>query len=124
MHELSLAKPIVKKVLSLAKEKKAQAVKNIKVSIGELLLLGADEEFKYWLKDLLAKEEITKNSQIKINIIKSEVKCRKCGYEGSLEIKHEHSHTHPVFLCPSCDDTDLEIRQGRDCVIEKIELEV
>jgi hydrogenase nickel incorporation protein HypA/HybF len=124
MHEFSVAKPVVEKVLSLAREKKAKAVKSIKVSVGELILLGAGEEFKFWLKEMLGKDTVSKNAQIKIDIVKAKVKCRKCGYEGGLEINHEHSHTHPVFLCPRCEDADLEIKQGRDCVIEKVELEV
>ncbi len=124
MHEFSIANPIVKKVLDLAKEKKAKAVKGIEVCVGELVLLGAEEEFRFWLKELLCKEEIAKDAQIKINIVKSKVKCRKCGYEGGLEVNHEHSHSHPVFLCPHCEDSDIDIKEGKDCVLEKVQVEI
>lgn len=124
MHEFSVARPIVQKVLSLVKEKKAKTVKSVEVSVGELILLGAEEEFTYWLKEMFSREGVSETAQIKIRVVKGKVKCRKCGYEGGLEINHEHSHTHPVFLCPSCEDADLKIEQGRDCVIEKIELEL
>ena len=124
MHEFSIANPIVKKVLDLAKEKKAKKIKSIEISIGELILLGAEKEFRFWIKEILNKEEIAKDTQIKMNIVKAAVKCRKCGYEGCLELNHEHRHSHPLFLCPSCEDSDIDIKEGRDCVINRVQLEV
>lgn len=129
MHEFSIANPIVKKVLSVAKEKKAKKIKTIEISIGELLLLGAEEEFRFWLKEMFGKEKIAKGARIKINIVNAAVKCGKCGYEGGLELNHEHSHdghshSHPVFLCPKCEDTDLEIKEGKDCVIERVQVQI
>jgi hydrogenase nickel insertion protein HypA len=124
MHEFSIANPIVKKVLDLAKEKKAKKVKSIEISIGELVLLGAEEEFIFWLRELLNKEEITKDVKIRINTVKAAVECNKCGYEGNLKLKHEHSHSHPVFLCPNCEESDICIKEGRDCVIKKVQVQI
>ncbi len=124
MHEFSIVNPIVKKVLELAKEKKAKKIKSIEISVGEMILLGAKEEIRFWVKELLCKEEVSKNARIKINTIKAKIKCRKCGYEGGLEINHEHSHSHPLFLCPKCEDSDIEIKEGRDCILKRIQVEI
>ncbi|MDD5454874.1 MAG: hydrogenase/urease maturation nickel metallochaperone HypA [Candidatus Ratteibacteria bacterium] len=124
MHEFSIANPIVKKVLSLAKEKNARKIKTVDISVGELILLGAEEEFRFWLKELLCKEEISKNARIKLNIVKAKVKCRNCKYEGGLKITHEHNHSHPLFLCPSCKDSNIDIKEGRDCILKRVEVEI
>lgn len=124
MHEFSLANQIVEKVLDLAKGKKTKKVASIEVSVGELTLLGEEEQVKFWLKELLNQKEITKDARIKLNTIKALVKCKKCGYEGDLKVEIKHDHSQSAFLCPTCGQGDLEIKRGRDCVIERIEVEM
>lgn len=124
MHEFSIADSVVKKVFNLAKEKKAKRIKSIEISIGELILLGEEEEFRFWLRELLNKEKIAKDVQVKISTVKAMVKCKKCGYEGRLKPDNKHDHSHPVFFCPKCEDSDVDIKEGRDCVIKRVKVEM
>lgn len=124
MHEFSMATQIIDKALEIAKEKKAKKVKSIEISVGELILLGEDQ-LEFWLKEILNKKKITKDAKIKINPVKALVKCNKCGYTGNLkpDSKHDH-HSHPVFSCPNCGDSALDIKEGRDCVIKRVQVEI
>jgi len=124
MHEFSMANQIVEKALNLAKEKKAKRIESIEISVGELSLLGEGEQLKFWLREILNKKKIAKDAQIKINTVKAVVKCKKCGYEGNLKLDSKQDHSHPVFLCPNCEDSDIDIKEGRDCVIKRVQLEV
>jgi hydrogenase nickel insertion protein HypA len=122
MHEFSVATQIVDKALEAAKEKKAKKIKSIELSIGELSLLG-EEQLKFWLKEMLGKKEIAKNVEIKIGTVEAVVKCKKCKYEGNLKPDNQN-HLHPIFLCPKCKEGDIEIKEGRDCVIKRVKVEI
>ncbi|MFH1548558.1 MAG: hydrogenase/urease maturation nickel metallochaperone HypA [Candidatus Omnitrophota bacterium] len=122
MHEFSVASQIADRVLQVAVEKKAKEIKSIELDIGQLNLL-AEEQLKFWLTEILKEKEIAKTTKIKINRVKAVIKCRKCGYEGNLK-SDEQNHLHPVFLCPSCKDSDIDIKEGRDCVIKKIKMQI
>ncbi len=122
MHEFSIADQIVKRALKVAQEKKAKKIKSIELSVGQLTLLG-EEQLKFWLKEMLNEKEIAKDIRIKINSVKAKIKCKKCGYEGNLRTD-DQNHLHPVFLCPKCKDSDIDIKEGRDCVIKRIRVEI
>ncbi len=122
MHEFSVASQIADRVLQVAKEKKAKDIKSVELDIGQLNLL-AEEQLKFWLAEIFKEKEIAKTIKIKINQVKAVIKCRKCGYEGNLK-PAEQNHLHPVFLCPTCKDSDIDIKEGRDCVIKRIRVEI
>ena len=122
MHEFSVASQIIQRALEVAKEKKAKRIKSIELAIGELSMLG-EEQLKFWLKELLNKREIAKDIKIKVNSVKAVVKCKKCGYEGNLKSETQN-HFHPIFFCPKCEDSDIEIKEGRDCVIKRVQVQI
>ncbi len=122
MHELSVANQIVERALEVAKEKKAKKIKSIELAVGELSLLG-EEQLKFWVKEILKSKEIGKDVQIKVNSVKAKIKCKKCGYEGNLKPANQ-DHFQPVFFCPDCGESDIQIEGGRDCVIKKVQVQI
>ena len=123
MHEFSIASQAAERVLSLAKEKKAKKINKIELAVGQLSLLG-EEQLKFWLKEILGRDKIGGSVQIKITPVKALVKCSSCGYEGNLKSSGRENHLHPVFLCPECESSDIGIKEGRDCVIKRVEVEI
>ena len=122
MHEFSIASQIAERALDVAKEMKAKKIKSIELSVGELSLL-AKEQLKFWLKEILNKKDIAKDAKIKINPVKAKIKCKSCGYEGNLKSDNQN-HFQPAFLCPDCGDSDIDIKEGRDCVIKRVQVEI
>jgi hydrogenase nickel insertion protein HypA len=122
MHEFSVANQIAERTLEVAKEKKAKRIKSIELAVGELSLL-AEEQLKFWLKEILGKKKIVRDIQIKISSTKAKIKCQKCGYKGVLKPNNQN-HFYPIFFCPSCEDSNIEIIEGRDCVIKKVKVQM
>lgn len=123
MHEFSAANQAVDEIMEVALNKGAKKILGIELLIGELNLLGK-EEFLFCMKQILSsKGEIASDVKIDLKPVKAVIRCRHCGYEGNLKSKDEN-HLHPIFLCPSCNQADIEIRQGRECVLNRIQLEV
>jgi len=123
MHEFSIASQAAKRVISLAKEKKAKKINKVELAVGELSLL-AEEQLKFWLSEILSKENTANDLTITISSVKALIKCRTCGYEGILKPSGDEHHLHPIFLCPECGSSDIQIKEGRDCVIKRVELDI
>ena len=56
---------------------------------------------------------------MKIEIIKSRVKCKECGYEGKIDYLDEVDHLFPLLFCPECKG-EIEIISGKECYIKKL----
>lgn len=122
MHEFSVANDAVDKIMKTALTRGAKRICEVEVLLGELSLLGEDQ-FLFWLKEMLrSKGEITQHVKIDLKHSLAVVKCNQCGYEGNLRPADE-KHFHPVFRCPSCHQSDLEIKKGRECVLNRIQIE-
>lgn len=123
MHEFSVANQAVDKIMEVALNKGAKKVREVELLIGELNLLGK-EQFIFWMKEILnSKGEIASDVKINLKPVEAKIRCRRCGYEGNLKPKDEDHHN-PVFLCPSCNQADIEIKKGRECILKRIQLEV
>ena len=122
MHEFSTVKNIIDILLSEAKKNNASEIFSIRVSVGELTMLEKDQ-IEYWLDLMLKDIDITKNSEIKLYTVKGVIKCRECGYEGTLESTLGLEHLYPVIKCPKCNKNNIEIIKGNKCMVEEMEIE-
>ena len=123
MHEFSVANQAVEKIMDTASFKKAKRILNIEILMGELSMLGK-EQFLFWIKEMLSsKGEITRGIKIECKPVRAKIECGSCGYEGGLKVK-DSDHFNPVFVCPSCNKSDIEVKEGRDCVLKRIQLEL
>ena len=133
MHEWALAESIITTVIETAKKEKLKIIKEIKIQIGELQQIEKDI-FKFALNEIIkSQDKKIKDVKIKIEIIKSILKCKNCEHTWSFsnmkkkldEDESEAIHFIPevAFVhtrCPKCGSPDFEITIGRGVSIAHI----
>ncbi|MFH1283382.1 MAG: hydrogenase/urease maturation nickel metallochaperone HypA [bacterium] len=123
MHEFSIASLAVDKIIETASFKKAKKIRAVEIAIGELSMLG-EEQLTFWIKQMLDfKSKIAEDVNVGYLTVKAEIRCKKCGYEGNIK-KGKQDHLYPVFKCPKCTMEDVEIIKGRECLLNKIQVEL
>jgi hydrogenase nickel incorporation protein HypA/HybF len=133
MHEWALAESIINTVLEESKKEKLKRIKEIEINLGELQQIEKDI-FKFALNEISKTyEDKLKDVKIKIETIKSTLKCKNCQHAWSFsdmkkrlnEDEGEAIHFIPevTFVhtrCPKCGSPDFEITTGRGISISKI----
>ena len=133
MHEWALAESIITTAIEAAEKEKLKIIKEIKIQIGELQQIEQDI-FEFALNEIIkVQDEKLKNVKIKIETIKSTLKCKNCEHTWSFsdmkkkldEDEGEAIHFIPevAFVharCPKCGSPDFEITRGRGISITSI----
>jgi hydrogenase nickel incorporation protein HypA/HybF len=114
MHELSIIASLFEILEEKAREQKAEKVVLVKLRVGKLS--GVVPEFLQTAFDLYRKDTIAAEASLDVEIVPVKVKCRKC------EVEMETNDY--VFTCSACGSNDLQILDGTDLMVDKIELEV
>ena len=123
MHEFSIASQAVENIVKVSAEKKAKKICGVEFLIGEASMIGR-EQFLYWIKELhTSKVDIAHHAAIDVQSIEIIIRCRQCGYDGGLSGRNQ-DHFNPIFECPACGIEDVEIKQGRECILKRIQLEI
>ncbi len=113
MHEVSIAEEIKNAVIQKLKENNGKRVKSIKLLIGEMTSIVPDAlKFAF---DIVSKKTPLENALIHIKVLKAKAKCKICSKDFAIEDY--------AFLCPECNSSDVEIKQGREMIIQTIEME-
>jgi hydrogenase nickel incorporation protein HypA/HybF len=99
-----------------AKARENQAVKIVGVRILVGKLAGVVPEFLQTAFDSYKQGTIAAEARLETEEVPLKLHCRKCGAEI---VKEEYS-----LLCPYCGSTDLEILEGMDLFLDKIDLEI
>lgn len=84
MHEISIAGAIIDAVLDAAKKNDARKVNEIFIEVGELTALNPDQ-LKF-IFETITRGTVAEWSRYNIQVIKPIVNCKKCSYEGPIEI--------------------------------------
>ncbi|MCX8117025.1 MAG: hydrogenase/urease maturation nickel metallochaperone HypA [Desulfobacterota bacterium] len=122
MHEFSVASDIVDQVLEAARKRGGKRVLSVRLDIGELTLLNA-EQLLFWVKELF-KGSIAENAEIAVKIIKARISCAECGYRGGTREDQCDAIGHQILpLCPRCGSLQVEIERGRECLLRGIRAE-
>jgi len=79
-------------------------------------LAGVVPEFLQTAFDSYKQDTIAAEARLEIEEVPLKLRCRKC----AVEIEKEDF----VLVCPSCSATDLEILEGLELLLDKIDLEV
>ena len=108
MHEAGIADDILAVVLQYAEGRKITAVK---IKVGELAGINTDS-LLFHLECLSQEKHIT---PLKFDIQKiPAVFICQCG--------HQYQSVDPLMACPVCGGYEREIIEGKDCIVENIEV--
>ena len=120
MHEFSMAEKAFEMALSHAKENNTKKINEIHLLIGDLTMLSC-EQIIFWLNELTT-GTIAENAKVLISHAKNLIKCRSCGYEGSISAKTSATNHYslPSFSCPACNSADIDIISGLEFYLEKL----
>jgi hydrogenase nickel incorporation protein HypA/HybF len=114
MHELSIVANLFEILEDKAREKKAKKVTMIKLRVGALS--GVVSEFLETAFDIYKKNTIAAEATLKIVNIPLKIECQKC---HKKMVKRDF-----VFICEHCGSRELKVLQGKELLLEKMELEV
>jgi hydrogenase nickel incorporation protein HypA/HybF len=112
MHELSIAQALVEQVQKIAQDSNSGKVIQITLRIGKLA--GVDPDALSFAFPLAAEGTPLQNTHLAFISVEPELRCRACGKAVETEF---------VSACVHCDSQDLELKQGRELLIESVELE-
>jgi hydrogenase nickel incorporation protein HypA/HybF len=88
-------------------------VTKIKLKVGRLTAV-IPETFKFCM-EAIVKDTPAEGAEIVIENVPLLVECDDCGKTSEL--------SEPLFICPKCESTKLNVISGRDLFIESIEVE-
>lgn len=111
MHEIHLAEDLLVKIKEKAKARGLSKVSKIKVKVGEMHTVGADE-LKFGF-EMISKGNIIEGAIFEVEITPLAAKCSKC----SKEIKEKTLK----LDCPNCGSPHMEIVSGKELLVESIE---
>lgn len=121
VHEGTITTALVKSVLKEAEERKAKKVIEVDVDVGQLTFLNP-EQVRFWFQ-ILTKDTILEGSRLVIEEREGVVRCGQCGYEGGFKYADDSAfHLRvPTLQCPRC-DAQVEIVDGRDCIVRRVRM--
>ncbi len=125
MHEFSVITAIVDLVKGeMEKRDNLKEVKEVVVEVGELSFLSHDA-LQFGFKALVESEPKINLDALKLILVAAKIKCRKCDYEGPLEIEDSEQYhiSLPRFACPKCNG-QIDVLEGKECVVRNLVLDL
>ncbi len=113
MHEFSIVQALLKQCEDIAEKNRAKKVTKVEIKIGKLS--GVEPHLLETAFNTFKEKTICDGAEFVMQIQNIVVKCRNCGIEETLE-KNE-------FICPKCSGTSVEIIDGEDMYLMKLEME-
>ena len=109
MHELSLSSALLDTAVRHADGHKVKAVE---VTIGALRQVVPSSLEFYW--DIVTRDTVCEGSRLDISVVEAVVRCNDCATEWTLD--------DPVFACPSCKSTNVEVLKGTEFMVESLDI--
>ena len=115
MHEMSIVGNVVDAVVMYAKEEGVERVTGVTLTIGALHDV-VDELMERAFR-FLARGTAADGAYLKLNKLPLKVRCRQCHavYGANLRVRES-------VVCPDCGERDVDIVQGREFMIDNIEV--
>jgi hydrogenase nickel insertion protein HypA len=97
-----------------------EGIDEVHVTVGKLSTVG-EEQLRFCWEAITEDVIILKGSRLIITIEEGTVRCRSCGYEGTLDLGSETilHNVLPVFACPECKGS-VDITGGRSVTVRNI----
>ena len=112
MHEMSICQGLMSQVERIAKEKGASRVDSIMLSIGPLS--GVEPVLLTHAFEVARAGTVANDAELGIETGPIVVECRQCGSKGNAEVNR--------LLCPSCGDWQVNLVQGDELLLLRLEL--
>jgi hydrogenase nickel incorporation protein HypA/HybF len=110
VHELSLSTAVLDVVLRHAGDRRVTAVD---LTIGTLRQVVPSSLEFYW--QVVTRDTACEGARLEMTVVETRVRCKACATEWTLD--------DPVFRCPSCEDSDVEVLSGTEFFVESIDTE-
>ncbi|MGQ9664112.1 MAG: hydrogenase maturation nickel metallochaperone HypA/HybF [bacterium] len=111
MHEYSVTKSLVDLCNQEAEKNNMAMVRLIKIRLGKFTGFSPDAINFYF--GYLKENTRCRNAQLEFYEIPIKIRCRDCGYEDNID--------EPIFICPECGKSDIEVITGREFYVESLE---
>jgi len=113
MHEMGIAMEVIEIVrASIPRDAANAKVARVNVKIGKLSAL-VPQSLRFCFEIAIQSTELD-GAELVIDEIPVNARCNQCEREWRIES--------PVFICPDCNASDIELLSGRELDIESIEL--
>ena len=111
MHELSLSSAILETALRHADGRK---VNSVEMTIGALRqVVKSSLEFYF---EIVSRDTVCEGARLEVTEIEARVKCNDCdAAPWTLD--------QPIFRCPACGGSDVEVLSGTEFLVESIDVE-
>lgn len=119
MHEFSTAVSVIEAVKRAAKSHGVSEVSGITLQIGKLSMLNHDQ-LLFGL-EIAAKGSVAEGAKIVIEPLPTKIRCRQCGTEAEVTQQGSLYEVLSSLTCPKCRVRDVEVIQGRECVVKDIQ---
>ncbi len=113
MHELSLVASVFEVLAEKAREHDAARVTRVVLKVG--VMSGAVPDLLESAFETYQKGTIAETARLEIVVVPVKLRCPECGGEAVREDTD--------FSCAGCGSRRVEIIEGRDLIVETIELE-
>jgi len=111
MHELGVLNSMVHTIENIIKEQHLTKVHKLVIEVGELS--GIVPRYLEQCFPAATYKTFMEETQLELIIIPGIVKCRSCG--------RVFNAIYSDLSCPNCSSLDMEILEGNDIIIKKIE---
>jgi len=119
MHEFSTAVSIVEAVKRAATSYNANRIISIHLQIGQLSMLNHDQLL--FGIEIASKSTIAEGATVTIEPLPTKISCKACGAESVLQERKTIFDLLTLLECPKCASKEVEIIQGRECIVKDIQ---
>ncbi len=113
MHEAAITDSMVRLVLDQAREHDAEVIRKVAVVVGAMSGIVAESMRFYF--DEFTKETIAADATLEVKEIPTKANCLSCGHTFELEDY--------LWLCPECGERKLDIIEGKELMVDSIEVD-
>jgi hydrogenase nickel incorporation protein HypA/HybF len=114
MHEMGLALEIIDiATASIPTDMAGARVERVNLTVGKLSAV-VPESLRFCFQ-VASRETALEGAELNIEEVPVMARCKQCGHEWTIDA--------PVFRCPACEATAIEVVSGRELDIRSIELE-
>lgn len=111
MHELGVLNSMVHTIERIIKEEDCTTVQKVVIEIGELSGIVPRYLEQCW--PAATYKTFMEDTKLEMIVVAGIVKCKTCG--------RVYNAVYSDLSCPDCKSSDMEILQGDDMIIQKIE---